>query len=495
MLKIKLLYKLLILIGIPVLALGYSTYSSFKDVNSVSEGLVAALYGQSFQAITLILNADRDLYQAQTGLQETMYLDKNSSAYQKAIDFYKENTGQILNRVSQARTLMAKNKKLFNFKHPDSAITAASQFESFDKTFSEWEQLANSLIKDLETRTAEPAVLAAKLRRANEKFEIPRESLNQLGEIIEAYAKSEIGSYRNGMSYLLVLNLLGILLTLILSLTITRSITMPMNNAILNLTKGVQQVVSASVQLSAASQQLSEGSSEQAAAIEQTSSTMEESASMVRQTTENTKQAALLSKQVKESSDKGNLEMQTLSDSMSELKKSSSQIAKIIKVIDEIAFQTNILALNAAIEAARAGEAGMGFAVVAEEVRNLAQRSAQAAKDTAGIIESNISLSDQGMKVTETVRASLADITGQAKKVSELIEEIAAASQEQYQGIEQVNQAISQMESITERNSATAQENAAAAEELNTQAQNIMENVQQLSLLITGQESKSAFTG
>jgi methyl-accepting chemotaxis protein len=178
--------------------------------------------------------------------------------------------------------------------------------------------------------------------------------------------------------------------------------------------------------------------------------------------------------------------MQDMMGAIDEIKKSSDRIAKIIKVIDDIAFQTNILALNAAVEAARAGEAGMGFAVVAEEVRNLAQRSAQAAKDTTEMIETNIELSVNGVEVAERVKNALKEITAQAKKVNELMDEIAAASQEQSQGIEQVNKAIVQVESITQQNATNSEETACASEELNTQAQTLREITRQLSILVNG---------
>lgn len=209
---------------------------------------------------------------------------------------------------------------------------------------------------------------------------------------------------------------------------------------------------------------------------------------MVQQNTENTKQAALLAGQTKAFADKGNSEMVEMTTAMTEIKKSSNQIAKIIKVIDEIAFQTNLLALNAAVEAARAGEAGMGFAVVAEEVRNLAQRSAQAAKDTGEIIERNINLSDRGVEVSNKVGESLAEITIQAQKVNELMDEIAAASQEQAQGILQVNRAISQMENVTQENAATAEQSAASSEELSSQALALQDVVRRLLRLINGRD-------
>jgi len=257
------------------------------------------------------------------------------------------------------------------------------------------------------------------------------------------------------------------------------------SNDLTSTSKGITEV----------SHKLAEGSSEQAASIQETSSTLEESASMVHQTTQNTKEADALAKQATGYADKGNSEMQTMLTSMEELKKSSTEIGKIIKVIDEIAFQTNILSLNAAVEAARAGDAGKGFAVVAEEVRNLAQRSAQAAKDTTVIIESNIDLSEKCLLVTEKVGASLVSITDETHKVSRLLEEISTASQEQEIGIGQINQAISQMEHVIHANASTAQESASSADKLTVYSETIQLIMDELSSLIYGEDGakKSSF--
>lgn len=278
----------------------------------------------------------------------------------------------------------------------------------------------------------------------------------------------------------------GSIIALIIGLVISVSTTKSINTIVNGINESANQVAAASNQLSASSQQLAEGSAEQSTSLEETSSTLEESTSMIQQNTENTKQAALLADQAKESVEKGNREMEEMTESMNEIKKSSDQISKVIKVIDDIAFQTNILALNAAVEAARAGEAGMGFAVVAEEVRNLAQRSAQAAKDTAAMIENNIELSEKGVNVTQRVREALSEVTAQTKKISELMAEIAASSQEQSQGISQINSAIAQMETVVQQNAANAEESASASEELSAQARNLKEMVQQLVILVHG---------
>lgn len=234
---------------------------------------------------------------------------------------------------------------------------------------------------------------------------------------------------------------------------------------------------------------LTEGTAEQASSIQETSSTLEESASMIHQTTQNTKEADILAKQTKEAAIQGDIEMQKMLESMGELKKSSSEISKIIKVIDEIAFQTNLLSLNAAVEAARAGEAGKGFAVVAEEVRNLAQRSAQAAKDTAGIIESNINLSDKSLKISEQVSESLIKMKDETHKVSELLDEISTASQEQELGINQINKAIAQMEIVINSTASNAQESAFSADNLKTYSEQIQNIIGALTNIIEERKS------
>lgn len=290
-------------------------------------------------------------------------------------------------------------------------------------------------------------------------------------------------------TFLIVSTIAAFLLLLSLGLMIINMITRPIKHAIEGLNLGTEEVSSASTQVAAASQQLAEGTSEQAASIQETSSTLEETSSMVHQNRENTQQAAVLAKQAKQFAEKSHVEMAKMSTSMQDLKNSSNEIAKIIKVIDEIAFQTNILSLNAAVEAARAGDAGKGFAVVAEEVRNLAQRSAQAAKDTAVIIESNINLSDTSVDIAKVVRESVESIGVQATKVSDLLDEISVATDEQAQGVEQINKAVSQMEIVLSSNAQTAEEAASASCALQEQAINVKEIVNTLIVLVDGAEA------
>ena len=250
-----------------------------------------------------------------------------------------------------------------------------------------------------------------------------------------------------------------------------------LNGVANDLSKGIKQVNSTSGQVSDASQTLAKDANEQAASLEETSSSLEEMDSMTKRNSENAEKADELAKQARSAAERGVVDMQSMSSAMEAIKVSSDDIAKIIKTIDEIAFQTNILALNAAVEAARAGEAGMGFAVVADEVRNLAQRSAQAAKETAAKIEGAIAKSGQGVEISVKVSGTLNEILTKIRGVDELVTEVSGASREQAQGISQINTAIRQMDKVTQSNAASAEESASAAAEMNSQADHILESV------------------
>ena len=257
-----------------------------------------------------------------------------------------------------------------------------------------------------------------------------------------------------------------------------------LGTAIEALGNGSRQVVAAAGQVASSAQTLSQGSTEQAASVEETSASMEEMASMARQNSQHADSAASLMAEVDDRVKSSNRALETMVTSMEDIRESSVKVSKIIKTIDEIAFQTNILALNAAVEAARAGDAGMGFAVVADEVRNLAQRSAQAARDTASLIEMSVSKAQAGAGQVEQVVSSIKEITERATRVKDMVDEISAGSKQQAQGIDQVAQAISQIEKVTQSAAATAEESAAASEELNAQAEATMRIVEQLGALV-----------
>jgi methyl-accepting chemotaxis protein len=287
---------------------------------------------------------------------------------------------------------------------------------------------------------------------------------------------------------------LGALVVGIIVMTLTaRSLTQPLQKVAAELIAGAGQTTSAAAQVSTSSQSLAEGSGEQAASIEETSSSLEELSSMTKRNADNSQKANELSKQTHAAADQGVLDMQQMNVAMQAIKVSSDDIAKIIKTIDEIAFQTNILALNAAVEAARAGEAGMGFAVVADEVRNLAQRSAQAAKETAMKIEGAITKTAQGVGLSGKVSEALNDIVSKARQVDELAAEVAGASQEQTQGITQITVAIGAMDKVTQSNAATAEESAAAAEQLSAQAETMKQSVADLLQLVNGKAAGPSF--
>ncbi len=259
-----------------------------------------------------------------------------------------------------------------------------------------------------------------------------------------------------------------------------------MEELTIRLTHAAAGTASASGQVAISAQSLSQSATEQAASLEETSASMEEMASMTRRNAENSQTAAGLMGEVDVRVKESNQALNEMVAAMASIQMSSQQVAKIIKTIDEIAFQTNILALNAAVEAARAGEAGMGFAVVADEVRNLAQRSAQAARDTADLIEASMAKAQDGTRKVEQVAASISGITGSITSVKGLVEEVSVASRQQSQGIDQVAQAIAQMEKVTQTTAATAEESAAASEGLSTQAENTLAVIQRLEALVGG---------
>jgi len=277
-----------------------------------------------------------------------------------------------------------------------------------------------------------------------------------------------------------------------ISFVMARSLARPIQHAIDALSAGTAQTTDAARHVSTASQMLAEGASTQAASVEETSASLEELSAMTHRNAESSQNANAMAKKARDAAERGVKDMQAMAIAMSAIKASSDDISKIIKTIDEIAFQTNILALNAAVEAARAGEAGMGFAVVANEVRTLAQRSAEAARETSAKIEGSIGRTAQGVEISAKVASALEEIVGRSREVDTLVAEIAGASREQSTGIAQINTAMGQMDKVIQSNAASAQESAAAAQELDAQAKSMNRTVQQLQELVGGSTASAS---
>ena len=318
-----------------------------------------------------------------------------------------------------------------------------------------------------------------------------QESVDRFNECIEyntGFAQSQVDSARHKvwMSFILIGTALSLALLLasLLGFGIIRSTIGALRAVSDSLESSAAQTATASGQLSSVSQALAAGCSEQGSSVVQTSAALEEMSTMIRSTADNASRAKDLANQARTAAETGSRTMVAMNEAMTAIEVSSAEVAKIVKNIDEIAFQTNILALNAAVEAARAGEAGAGFAVVADEVRSLAQRSAAAARETAAKIETAIANSRHGSASCSRVGESLGEIAEKVTAADSLVAEIATAAREQTHGIKQIGLAMTQMDGVTRGNAARAEESSSAATELNSQAHLMQESVEFLRSLV-----------
>ncbi|MEW6289818.1 MAG: methyl-accepting chemotaxis protein [Thermodesulfobacteriota bacterium] len=453
--------------------IGAVGYRSINVIYSHLEGIFAV----NLPGIDYLLETDRDLQQLLVAERSMIYANAQSEEFKGMVNEYETNLKQAGERWEKYKALAATPE--------EKAVIA-----EYEKAREEWQAVSRRVVagRIADTREGRREALDLSLGVAKQKFEAMREYLDQLTGInlkMVDRAHGESGkTYRATVIFLLATLGLGLLAAVLLVLALSHGVTRPLKIMIDELSAAAKKVNAGSAQLAAGSQSLAEGASEQAASIEETSASIEELSSMTKANAGNADAARSMIGTASGIVDKVNRHMGDMAAAIAEVNKSSEETGKIIKTIDEIAFQTNLLALNAAVEAARAGEAGAGFAVVADEVRNLALRAAEAAKDTARLIEDTIRAVQNGSNLTRLTQAAFAENMEISRKVAELVEEIASASSEQAQGIEQLNKAISEMDSVVQRVAANAEESASTSEEMNAQSEQLQGMVHELTALV-----------
>jgi methyl-accepting chemotaxis protein len=493
-------------------AAGFWNLSNFRWAASAFQ--VASR--ENLPAVDFLVEADRDMQQALVAERSLMFLRQASD---EAVAMRKDHTENI----QQAKERWGKYKAIAA---PD---IEKKHWGEFDAAFADWEKLTVEVVALLGKDSAEARkdAIDISLSEGTGKFEKARGVLNQLTELrlkgAGAFA-DQIQASANRTTWLTALLLIGLTVAgVCLGLGLSRIIVRALNHVVEKAEQGAsgdltvrveldsqdelgqmgqalnrmmeqfastisqvqqaaQQTASAAQELAAGSGQLSAGAQEQASSLEETAAALEEMTSTVKQNADNARQANQMAVSARDSAGQGGTVVSEAVGAMDAITASSKQIAAIITTIDEIAFQTNLLALNAAVEAARAGEQGRGFAVVAAEVRALAQRSAAASKEIKNLITDSVSKVEGGSRLVLKAGTTLTDIMTQVKKVADLIADIAAASQEQSQGIEQVNKAVTQMDSVTQQNAAQTEELSSTAQSLAAQAEELSAQVAQFKL-------------
>jgi methyl-accepting chemotaxis protein/methyl-accepting chemotaxis protein-1 (serine sensor receptor) len=439
-----------------------------------------------------------------TTVSESVYpaaveVGQAQASFEKMLKDYKDAAVQqdktALAAAKQDAQLVASDLNAISEKMAyDTAIQqeVQSTLASFDQLQNSSSEIYTKIVESPDSATGDAQASLAALTQQTREMKQKLLSLNEsIGSKAFGAELSSVAS-SNGMQRTLALLLLVVAtaFSVIAILVMEKQVSKPLRELASRLAEGAHRVAASATQISIAGQTLAEGSSSQAASLEETSASSEEISSMARRSSADCHSAADLVTMSQAKFEDANRSLSGLVTAMDEISASSGKVSKIIKIIDEIAFQTNILALNAAVEAARAGEAGQGFAVVADEVRSLAQRCAQAAKDSAQIVDESIAKSQQGKTRLDNVALSIQSVTIESAKVKTLVDQINTASNEQTRGITQIASSISMMESVTQSSAASAQQSSAAAQELASESGLLNEIVNSLGLVIGGRMAR-----
>ncbi len=472
-------FKLLLCAAIAIIALCAVSTISYHSLNKYSHHL-----HRSYDQVTPTIDSINTMNTSQANILrffwKTIGLEGNIperiisiKKIREAVAVYKSNE-EIYNPLPQfeAETPIDKNVK----------ASESEMFKGIDE-----------ILVLLEKHTPETDGQAKSLLSGKylPHFVTVEKGLGEIAEMYSKYAKDQvtvIDKETNTIQLLLAgVSIISILCLVSIIIFIASRLAGTLTEVTRSIADSGTQVGSSSQQLSSASQQLSSGATEAASSLEETVSSLEELSSMVKLNADNAKEASSLSQTSRKSAEDGESEIKNLISAMKDISKSSKKIEEIINVIDDIAFQTNLLALNAAVEAARAGEQGKGFAVVAEAVRNLAHRSASAAKDITILIKDSVQQISHGTKIADQSGEVLKNIVSAVKRVSDLNNEIASASAEQSSGISQISKAMNELDQATQRNAASAEETAASSEEMSAQAVELQNLVARLGSVIEGQ--------
>lgn len=457
--------------------------------NAMEEATADTLDRSLYTSTEKLLQADRDFYQARTALLMMMNASKRAEA-EGFSAAYRENVDQVRERVSAAAE--SSPAQLGDM--------SRNFFDSFDKWVADSDKVANltlgmiDSIDELKGVSARGEELFAATRngidvistKIDDRLPAMQKSVvDKVGAAEETNRKTQDGMRRSVVMFLILAIIAAIVVVVPVSLTAKR-IMQVFRGAMGELDAASSQVKAASTELANASNQLAQGASEQAASLEETMSSLDELSSTTKQNADSAQQASVGVHESMDASSRGKKCMDTMLETMSRIKASSDETAKIVKSIEDIAFQTNILALNAAVEAARAGEAGAGFAVVADEVRHLAQSSSEAAKASAAKVEESQRHTAEGVRVTNELHEILTTVNESVSGVSQMVEQVATSSREQTTGIDRIAEAARQVETLGQGTAANAEETASASEELASQSVVLGGIVNSLGVFING---------